>query len=195
MPQLETTPIILTRENIRLNRLRPPSGTPRKEIDHHVCDQTEVKIPRGPSLCLTMNVGTERTWSLIDTGASSNIICKRLQEEVGGKVDAYNGRVIDPTGEPMPILGVTGVRKNVAGLQKTEKFLVVDGLNPNIFVGFRYLLERGCRLDWEHCCLLLEGRTRQTPMTIAGPQEPFDPDPVATLCRNQRRYTERVLHH
>ena len=71
---------------------------------------------------------------------------------------------------------------NVAGLQTTEKFLVMDGLNPDVIVGLRYLLERGCRLDWEHCCLWLEGGIRKAPMTVAGPQIPCDPDPVLTLC-------------
>ena len=182
LPQPETTPIILTRENPRPIVFDRAAEPHREEIDQRVCAQTEIKIPQGPSLWVPLVVGTEKTWSLIDTGASSNLICKRLQEKVGGKLEAYNGRVIDPKGDPMPILGVTRVRMNVAGLQTTEKFLVMDGLNPDVIVGLRYLLERGCRLDWEHCCLWLEGGIRKAPMTVAGPQIPCDPDPVLTLC-------------
>ena len=63
-----------------------------------------------------------------------------------------------------------------------REVLVIDGLNPDVIVGLRYVLERGCRLDWEHCCLWLKGGTRKDPMTVAGPQIPCDPDPVLTPC-------------
>ena len=141
LPQPETLPIILTRENLRPIVFDRPAEPPREEIDQRVCAQTEIKLPQGPRLWVPLVVGTEKTWSLIDTGASSNLICKQLQEKVGGKLEAYNGRVIDPKGDPMPILGVTRVRMNVAGLQTTEKFLVMDGLNPDVIVGLQYLLE------------------------------------------------------
>ena len=178
------TPTILSKQSCRPIVFKKAAAPEHEEIEQWLCTQIEAKIPHGPSLWVPLMVENEKKWSLIDTGASSNLLCKKKQEqvgEVGGTLEPYGGVVVDPKGEHLPIIGVTRVRLNVAGLVTTEKFLVMDGLNPDVIVGLRFLLEKGCQLDWQHCCLWLEGGKRRAPMTVAGALLPNDPDPILTL--------------
>ena len=102
----------------------------------------------------------DRVSTLMDTGATCNLLSKEIFDVIRAKDDCHlqrtNNRVSCANDTSLNCLGEVSLHFSLGGITMLVKFLVVDGLkNCQAIIGLRTMKKLGIQFDFKRDCIIL----------------------------------------
>ena len=98
------------------------------------------KFVKGSGLLVSYQVEDQCCWAIVDTGASNSLISSTLATELGNEIVSNQSSLIGPVGNVMSTKGLMKAMVKIGNLVAEDKFVVVDGLYPEVFMGLKFMI-------------------------------------------------------
>ena len=105
---------------------------------------------RNSATYVNLQVNNITTRTLIDSGAESTLLSKKLAEKLKLKIMADDGSTIyvAANGQPLKIVGWTLLRFNIGKFEMTQKCVIIENLSTDFLLGTDTLVHYGMIINY-----------------------------------------------
>ena len=125
--------------HVKVNREPEPKGT---------CNDADLiavgKFAPGTSLLVPCEVEAQRSWAVVDTGASKSLINSSLATKIEKPIIPHQSKLLGPIGNVMPTRGTLKADVKIGDVVAEDEFVVVDDMYPEVLMGLKFMKENKC---------------------------------------------------